>query len=61
VAAAFLIYYGITRFLIEFLRGDVDRGMWFGGAVSTGQIAMLFAIAIGAIMLLMRRGHPIEE
>jgi phosphatidylglycerol:prolipoprotein diacylglycerol transferase len=60
VAAAFLIYYGITRFLIEFLRGDVDRGMWFGGAVSTGQIAMLFAFVIGVIILLVRHRHPIE-
>lgn len=61
VAAAFLIYYGISRFFIEFLRGDVDRGLWFGDALSTGQIAMMFAFLIGVAVWLIRRRHPIGE
>lgn len=61
VSAAFLIYYGITRFLIEFLRGDVDRGLWFGGMLSTGQIAMLFAFIAGVALWLIRREYPIGE
>jgi len=60
-AAAFFIYYGISRFFIEFLRGDVDRGIWFGGALSTGQIAMIFAVIGGVAIWLLRRGHPIGE
>lgn len=35
-----LMLYPIGRTLIEFLRGDVDRGVYFGGAVSAGQLAM---------------------
>jgi phosphatidylglycerol:prolipoprotein diacylglycerol transferase len=50
VLASFFIYYGLSRFLIEFLRGDADRGMWFGGYVSTGQIAMLFSFLGGIAM-----------
>jgi len=52
VLATFFIYYGMTRFLIEFLRGDADRGMWFGGVISTGQIAMICASVVGVLMYL---------
>lgn len=50
VAAVFLMYYGVTRFLIEFLRGDEDRGLFFGKAISTGQIAMICAFVTGAVI-----------
>lgn len=40
VLATFFMYEGATRFMIEFLRGDEDRGIWFGGLLSTGQISM---------------------
>ena len=50
VGASFLIYYGISRFLIEFLRGDADRGIYFGGIVSTGQIVMIVSFVAGIIM-----------
>lgn len=50
VCAAFLLYYGVTRFLIEFLRGDDDRGLWFGGALSSGQVVMLGFIASGLLL-----------
>ncbi len=50
VSASFLIYYGITRFIIEFFRGDVDRGVYFDGLISVGQIVMTGALIIGIIM-----------
>ena len=50
VLAIFFIYYGISRFLIEFLRGDEDRGMFFGGTISTGQIAMTVSFGVGVIL-----------
>ncbi|MDO8644434.1 MAG: prolipoprotein diacylglyceryl transferase, partial [bacterium] len=28
----------VPRFFIEFLRGDTDRGIWFGGTLATGQV-----------------------
>ncbi len=48
--AAFFIYYGITRFFIEFLRGDDDRGIWLGGTLSSGQIAMVFSFLAGVAL-----------
>lgn len=50
IFASFLIYYGITRFFIEFLRGDADRGLYFGGIFSTGQIMMLISLIAGIIL-----------
>ena len=61
VVAAFFIYYGITRFSIEFLRGDVDRGIWFDGLLSTGQIAMVFAFVLGIIVWIFRNKYRVEE
>ena len=60
VLATFFLYYGFTRFFIEFLRGDDDRGIWFGGAVSTGQVAMVFFFLAGVAVWLLRRRHPLE-
>jgi len=43
----YLILYSISRFLQEFLRGDIERGVFWGG-FSTAQImvAILFAVAV---------------
>ncbi len=61
VLAAFFLYYGVTRFFIEFLRGDADRGLWFNNAVSTGQIAMLFFFAAGVFIWALRRRHRLGD
>jgi phosphatidylglycerol:prolipoprotein diacylglycerol transferase len=54
VLAWYLVLYGVTRALLEHWRGDVVRGLWFGGALSTSQIlAGLTAIA-GATLLAWR-------
>lgn len=50
IGALFFIYYGVTRFFIEFLRGDLDRGVYFGGLISTGQIVMIVSIIFGITM-----------
>lgn len=50
VLCTFMLYYGVTRFFIEFLRGDEDRGMWFEKIFSTGQIAMILTF-IGGVVL----------
>ncbi|MFH0800116.1 MAG: prolipoprotein diacylglyceryl transferase [Pseudomonadota bacterium] len=50
VLVAFMLYYGVSRFMLEFLRGDADRGMWFGNALSTGQISMALTF-LGGIFL----------
>lgn len=51
----YLLFYGAARFLIEFLRGDEGRGLWFGGLLSTSQILSLIAIgAAGALWLYLK-------
>ncbi|MBT3181405.1 MAG: prolipoprotein diacylglyceryl transferase [Deltaproteobacteria bacterium] len=50
IFATFFIYYGISRFFIEFLRGDRDRGLWFGDALSTGQISMMISFVLGVVL-----------
>lgn len=53
VGAAFLMYEGVSRFFIEFLRGDDDRGVYFNGAISTGQIVMVLFFVAGLAMWIM--------
>lgn len=50
VLALFFMYYGVSRFLLEFLRGDEDRGLFFGKILSTGQIAMIVSFCFGLIL-----------
>jgi phosphatidylglycerol:prolipoprotein diacylglycerol transferase len=51
----YLVGYGAGRAIIEIWRGDVERGLYFGGQVSTSQILSLIAIAIGIAMLVRGR------
>jgi phosphatidylglycerol---prolipoprotein diacylglyceryl transferase len=46
VALAYVALYSAVRFGLEFLRGDPERGSWFGGALSTSQV-----IAIALLLL----------
>ena len=45
-----VMLYAVGRFLIEFLRGDVDRGVYFNGMISSGQIAMTLYFAAAAVL-----------
>lgn len=45
-----LILYPIGRFLVEFFRGDVDRGVYFNGIISAGQIVMVFYLVTGIFL-----------
>jgi phosphatidylglycerol:prolipoprotein diacylglycerol transferase len=59
VIGAYLVSYGIARFIIEFFRGDADRGFVFGGALSTSQAiaAVMVPVGIGIIVWARRRGQ----
>ena len=50
VAACYLICYSIGRFVIEFFRGDIERGSV--GILSTSQFISIFTAIAGAILLL---------
>lgn len=58
VAAAYLIFYSIGRFILEFFRGDLIRGSV--GNLSTSQFISLFILAAGAGILLVRSKKTIE-
>lgn len=50
VSSAYIITYSVGRFLLEFLRGDVERG--FIGPLSTSQFLSLISFVVGVIYLL---------
>lgn len=52
-AAAYLIFYSMGRFVIEFFRGDLIRGTV--GTLTTSQFISLFAAAAGVILLIISR------
>lgn len=51
--AAYLVMYAISRFCLEFLRGDAVRGLWNG--LSTSQIVSLFLLAGCAVYFAVRK------
>lgn len=53
---AYLLLYGISRFVIEFYRGDISRGT-IGGALSTSQFVSALLVPLSLAMLVyLRRG-----
>ena len=50
----YLLLYGVSRFVIEFFRGD-DRGMMFG--VSTSQVVSIVVVPLAIAMLLRLRAR----
>ncbi|NUM87753.1 MAG: prolipoprotein diacylglyceryl transferase [Bdellovibrionales bacterium] len=56
ISVAYLFSYALTRFFMEFFRGDSARGFW--GSLSTSQVvslAILAALAMGWVILRARR------
>ncbi len=49
IGAFYLIFYGIGRFVIEFFRGDLERGSV--GSLSTSQFISIFVVLAGIVML----------
>lgn len=47
----YVLVYAIGRGTIEFWRGDVGRGVYFGGHVSTSQLVAAGAILLSTVML----------
>lgn len=50
VALAYLAFYAVIRFVLEFWRGDAARGLLFDGALSTSQLIALF-VATATLMI----------
>jgi phosphatidylglycerol:prolipoprotein diacylglycerol transferase len=47
VLGAYMMSYGVARFVIEFFRGDPDRGFVLGGALSTSQAIAAVMVPLG--------------
>ena len=52
----YVALYSVARFVIEFFRGDLERGFVFGGALSTSQViaAVLLLLALTSLVVLRR-------
>lgn len=49
IITVYVVLYSVTRFFIEFVRGDAERGTVFGGRLSTSQfLGILLAAAAAA-------------
>ncbi len=60
ILGIYLIGYAVIRFSLEFLRGDLNRGVWLFG-ISTSQIISLLLIPLGIYMIVRKTKKPISE
>lgn len=58
----YLILYSITRFALEYVRGDAERGFVIDGVLSTSQFIsiILVGVATAVYVALARRAHRIQ-
>jgi len=49
------VLYSVFRFVIEFWRGDVDRGFFFGDRLSTSQVAVIVWAVLGLAAIVFAR------
>jgi phosphatidylglycerol:prolipoprotein diacylglycerol transferase len=61
VAAIYFTGYAAIRFVMEFFRGDDDRGTVFGGALSTSQAISIALFLLGAALFFGRRRFRLGE
>jgi phosphatidylglycerol:prolipoprotein diacylglycerol transferase len=55
VILAYTFLYGVARFVLEFFRGDADRGFVFGGPLSTSQFIAAILVPVAAVLWVVRR------
>lgn len=63
IILTYALLYAIARFLLEYFRGDADRGFVFGGAFSTSQLIalVLFVASIALLVIRNIRGLRISD
>lgn len=57
IISLYLMVYAVVRFLLEFWRGDAERGFVSGTDFSTSQLIAVIMFAFGAGVYLYRRRH----
>ena len=60
VSLVLIMYYAVSRFVIEAFRGDGIRGLWFGGLVSTSQLISIVAGLVALTLYWRQRGRNEE-
>ena len=60
IFALYLAFYGCLRFGLELIRGDIERGLYFGGRISTSQIICLGVFAAAAVIWASRRRKGLD-
>ena len=63
IILSYSILYAIARFLLEYVRGDADRGFVLGGMLSTSQfIAILLLLICGPLVLIrIKASKPVRS
>jgi phosphatidylglycerol:prolipoprotein diacylglycerol transferase len=63
VITVFVALYSVSRFFLEYFRGDAERGFVFGGLLSTSQLVTigLFIAAVAGYVVLDRRHRASHE
>jgi phosphatidylglycerol:prolipoprotein diacylglycerol transferase len=54
IIVAYTGLYAVARFVLEFFRGDADRGFVFGGLLSTSQFIAIGMFAAAAVLFVVR-------
>jgi len=59
----YMLVYAVSRFVIEFFRGDRGRGLYFGDAVSLAQLISIVLVPLSLVMLwwLSRQPAPVRD
>lgn len=57
VILAYTLLYAVARFVLEFFRGDADRGFVFGGVLSTSQLIAAILAPTAVILWVRRRNQ----
>jgi phosphatidylglycerol:prolipoprotein diacylglycerol transferase len=57
IVLTYALGYAVSRFVIEYFRGDSDRGFVFGGLFSTSQFIALLVGAASSFLLVRRARH----
>lgn len=55
VILTYTIVYAFARFILEFFRGDADRGFVFGGLLSTSQFIAILMVVFALAAIVVRR------
>ena len=55
IMGAWLFFYGLARFFIEFYRGDPGRGSVFGGLLTVTQLLAMGMVIVGGLLWIQKR------